>query len=203
MPRTPRTATIALAATLLTLPLAARAQADSASPRQWELRITTGSLRPTGEQRQQLERGPLSTVQVSWLRRPSFAVTGTLGWAKSRDLASVGSPGLNAFTADLGVEARPQHWVVGRRVSLSPFAGVGAGARIYDYRSREASATRNVAAFAALGGELGFRRLGLRIEVRQYVGGFAPLDGAGPTPARSDMTLLTSLRFNRRAVARR
>lgn len=203
MPLALRTARIALVATLLTLPVTARAQADSSMPRRWELRITTGSLRPTGALRQQLERGPLSTVQVSWLRRPSFAVTGTLGWAKSRDLAAIGSPGLNAFTADLGVESRPQHWVVGERVSLGPFAGIGAGARIYDYRSREASATRNVAAYAALGGELGFRRLGLRVEVRQYVGGFAPMDGVGPTPTRSDAMLLTSLRFNRRAVARR
>jgi len=203
MPRTPRTATIALAAMLLTLPLAARAQADTASPRRWELRITSGSLRPTGAQRQQLERGPLSSVQVSWLGRPSFAVTGTLGWAKSRDLVAIGSPGLNALAADLGVEARPRQWVVGQRVSLSPFVGVGAGARIYDYRSREASATRNVAAYAALGGEVGVRRLGLRVEIRQYVGGFAPMDGVGPTPTRSDVMLLTSLRFNRRAVARR
>jgi hypothetical protein len=205
MPLSPSTpsARIALAAILFLLPLAAQAQTDTIRPAHWELRITSGSLIPVGEQRQQLERGPLSTVQVSWLPRPSLAVTGTLGWATSRDLTAVGPRGVNAFAADIGVETRPQRLVVGERVSFSPLAGIGAGTRSYDYRARHTDATHNVAAYAALGGELGYKRLGLRMEARQYVGGFAPMDGAGPTQARSDVMLLTSLRFNRRALAHR
>jgi hypothetical protein len=209
MPRAASTTrtTIALAAILITLPTAAHAQApahaDTIRPRHWELRITSGSLIPVGEQRQHLARGPLSTVQVSWLPRSSMAVTGTVGWATSRDLKGVAPLGVNAFAVDVGIESRPQRLVVGERITLSPLAGIGAGARSYDYRSRRTHATHNVGAYATLGGELGYRRLGLRVELRQYVAGFAPMDGAGPTPARSDVMLLTSLRFNRRAVARR
>lgn len=145
----------------------------------------------------------MSTIQVSWLPRPALAVTGTVGWAKTRNVGAEGAPGLNVYAADLGVETRPQRWVVGERVSLSPFAGLGAGTRSYDYRSRRSDAQHNLAGYAALGAELGVRRIGLRIEARQYVGGFTPMDGTGPTAARSDLMLLTSLRFNRRAVARR
>lgn len=203
MPLTVRRSTIALAALLLSLPRVADAQEDANRSPQWELRITSGSLIPIGEQRQQIERGPLSTLQLSWLPSPALAVTGTLGWAKSRDLATVGSRGLNAFAADIGVETRPQQLVIGERISFSPLAGIGAGARSYDYRSRHTDATHNVGAYAAIGGELGYRRLGLRVEARQYVAGFAPLEGVGPTQARSDVMLLTSLRFNRRALARR
>lgn len=203
---TPRV-TIALAAMLVTLPLSVRAQApahaDTIRQQRLELRITSGSLIPVGEQRQQLTRGPLSTVQLSWLPSPSLAVTGTAGWATSRDLTAVARRGVNAFAVDLGIETRPSRLVVGERVTFSPLAGVGAGARSYDYRSRHTDATHNVAAYAALGGELGYRRLGLRVEARQYLAGFAPMDGEGPTPARSDVMLLTSLRFNRRALARR
>ena len=194
---------VAIAALLLVLPVVGGAQpADSGSSRQWELRITSGTLVPTGAQRRQLERGPLSTVQVSWLPRRSLAVTGTLGWAKSRDLTADGSPGLNAYAADLGVETRPQHWVAGERVSVSPFVGFGAGARSYDYRSRRSDARHNLAAYAALGGELGVGRIGLRVEAREYIGGFSPMDGNGPTAARSDLLMLVSLRFNRRPDAR-
>jgi hypothetical protein len=207
LPTSSPRATFALAAILLALPLTAHAQAtapaDTIRPQRWELRITSGSLIPVGEQRQQLTRGPLSTVQLSWLPRPSLAVTGTVGWATSRDLTAVAQRGVNAFAVDLGIETRPSRLIVGERVTFSPLAGIGAGARSYDYRSRHADATHNVAAFAAIGGELGYRRLGVRVEARQYLAGFAPMDGVGTTPARSDVMLLTSLRFNRRALARR
>jgi hypothetical protein len=194
---------IALAALLFTLPLAARAQADSAGPRRWELRITGGALLPTGDQRHQLKRASLSAIQVSWLPRPSLALTGTLGRARSRDLTVEGSPRLDAFAVDLGVEARPSHWVAGRRVSVSPFVGVGGGARSYDYRARHSDARHNLAGYASLGGELGVGRVGLRVEARQYLGRFAPMAGTGPSDVRGDVLLMTALRFNRRAVASR
>lgn len=195
--------TLVVAALLLAMPTTAEAQADTSRSKAWEVRVTSGSLIPIGEQRQQLARGPLTTVQVSWLPRRALAVTGTLGWAKSKDLTAVGSRGLNAFAADVGIESRPQRLVVGQRISFSPLAGIGAGARSYDYRGGDSNARYNVAAFIALGGELGYRRLGLRMEARQYVSGFAPMDGVGPTPTRGDVMLLTSLRFNRRAAAHR
>lgn len=193
----------ALVALLLALPTVAQAQADSAAPRRWELRIPSGTFMPTGAQRQQLARGSFTALQLAWFPRPALAVNGTVGWARSRDLAAAESPRVNAYAADLGVEARPDRWAVGHRVSFNPFVGVGAGLRSYDYRSRDADARHNVAGYAAMGGELGVGRVALRVEARQYVGGFAAMDGAGPTTTRSDVLVMAGLRFNRRVAARR
>ena len=194
---------IAILAVLFTLPVAARAQSDSTSPRRWELRIPSGALMPTGEQREHLRSGSLTALQISWLPRQSLAVTSTLGWAKSRDLATVGSPRLNAFAVDIGVEARPSRWVVGQRVSLSPFVGLGAGSRSYDYRGRAMDAQHNMAGYTSLGGELGVGRVGLRVEVREYVSGYAPMTGAGARDVRNDAIVMAAVRFNRRAPVAR
>jgi hypothetical protein len=48
------------------------------------------------------------------------------------------------------------------------------------------------------GGELGVGRVGLRVEVRNYVTGFKPLVGVGKIDTRNDVVLMASVRFNRR-----
>jgi len=194
---------IAIAALSLAMPIAAHAQIDSTAPRHWELRITSGALIPVGDQREQLQRAPLSALQVSWLPSPAVAVTGTFAWAKSRDLASERTPRVTAYTADLGVESRPAKWETGERLRVSPFVGAGLGARSYDYVHGRSAARHNVAAYGAIGAELGFGRVALRVEAREYVGGFTAMDGVGPNSPSSDLVMMTSLRFTRRAAARR
>ncbi len=167
----------------------------------WEFRVASGALMPTGEQRDDLRSGSLTMAQIAWLPLPAFAVTASGGWARSRDRRSIETPKLNAFTADLGVEARAAQWIATGTVSFSPFLGLGAGARSYDYRGRSADATHNLAGYGAVGGELGVGRFGLRIEARNYVSGFKPLTGVGTSDTRNDVTLMVALRFNRRSAS--
>ena len=164
--------------------------------RTWELRITGGAFVPAGNQRNFLDGAQMTAAQVSWVVRPSLAVTGTFAWARSRDVASLGNPKLDVFTSDLGVEARPIQWG-GRAVSFSPFAGLGAGARSYNYRKLDVDATHNVAGYGTVGGEIGMGRVGLRLEARDYATGFKPLDGAGRSDTRNDVVMMVGLRFNR------
>jgi hypothetical protein len=117
-------------------------------------------------------------------------------WARSRDVASLGNPKLDVFTSDVGVEARPVQWG-GRAVSFSPFAGLGAGARSYNYRKLAVDATHNVAGYGTVGGEIGMGRVGLRLEVRDYATAFKPLVGAGKAETRNDVVMMVGLRFNR------
>jgi hypothetical protein len=163
----------------------------------WEFRVTSGALVPTGSQRNFLKDAPVSTAQLSWVVRPSLAVTGTFGWARSRDLASPDNPKLDVFTSDLGVEARSAQWFADRSVTFSPFVGVGAGARSYNYRSLNVDATHNLAGYGTVGGELGMGRVGLRLEVRDYASGFRPLAGGGKSDTRNDVVIMAGLRFNR------
>ena len=181
--------------------LAAQTADTSATPERaprWELLVPAGTVVPTGAQRMALKRGNLTAAQLAYVVRPAFAVTATVGWARTRDLASAGDPKLDLFTYDVGAEVRAPRWRSGESVTFAPFAGVGAGGRSYNYRSLDVDATHNVAAYGAVGGELGVRRVRLRVEARDYVAGFKPLGGAGAAATRNDVAVMAGLRFVRR-----
>lgn len=180
---------------------ASSAQLRDTSATSFEVRFTSGAFVPTGNQRNILKDAQYSAAQISWVVRPSLAVTGTFGWARSRDVSSANRSKLDAFTTDLGFEVRPAALAVGRMMRFSPFAGAGAGVRTYNYRKLDVEATNNLAGYAAIGGELGVKRVGLRLEVRDYVAGFKPLVGAGTSEQRNDLVMMVGVRFNRRVAA--
>jgi hypothetical protein len=180
----------------------AAAQTTSAPGTAWEFRITSGAFVPTGNQRNYLKDGQVSAAQLAWLARPSLAVTGTFGWARSRDLRSADTPKLDAFTSDVGVELRPAHWFAGHAVTVDPFVGVGAGTRSYNYRKLDVDATNNLAGYGAVGGQVGMRRVAVRLEVRDYATGFKPLVGPGKSDTRNDVVIMAGLSFNRHSASK-
>lgn len=187
-----------ISAGLVSSPRLTNAQTTGLEPRTWELRGLSGALVPTGDQRDALKRAELYAAQVAWLPRPSLAITGTFGWAPSRDLASANTPKLDVFAYDLGAEFRPATWFTGRAVRFSPILGVGAGARSYNYRNLDERATHNLAGYGSVGGELLVRRVGFRVELRDYVSGFKPLVSGGSADTRNDLVVMTALRLTRK-----
>lgn len=161
----------------------------------WEFLVSSGTVVPTGVQREAVRRGKLTAAQLSYVVRPSLGITATFGWARSRDIATVGDPRLDVFTYDIGAELRAPRWGAGKAITFLPFAGAGAGGRSYNYRSLHVDATHNVAAYGSAGGELGVRRVRLRLEARRNVTGFKPLDGEGRSRTANDVTLMAGLRF--------
>jgi hypothetical protein len=115
----------------------------------WELLIPTGTVVPTGAQRDAIKRGNLSAVQLSYVPRSALAVTAMVGWARSRDIAAANHPKLDVFTYDVGAEVRAPRWGGTRSTTFMPFAGAGVGARSYDYRSLDVDATHNAAGYAS------------------------------------------------------
>jgi hypothetical protein len=194
-------ATLLVSASRLAAQTAAAHDTSEPPPRQgarWELLVPTGTVVPTGAQRAALKRGTMNALQLAYVAHPALAVTATLGWARTRDLASADAPKLDLFTYDVGAEVRAPRWRSGEAVTFVPFAGVGAGARSYNYRSLDVGARHNVAAYGAVGGELGVRRVRLRLEARDYVTGFKPLVGAGGAATRNDVVVMAGLRVVRR-----
>jgi hypothetical protein len=175
----------------------AHAQTPGQKTNAWEVRVSGGAFVPTGDQRNVLKNSQLTALQVSRLLHSSLALTGTFSWARSRDLTSIGTPKLDVFTSDLGFEVRPSQWFTGSVVTFDAFAGLGGGARSYNYRKLDVGATHNLAGYGAIGGELGMGRVGLRLEVRDYVTGFKPLVGSGISRTRNDVVYTVALRFNR------
>ena len=159
----------------------------------WEFRVSSGSFVPTGAQRNLVKDGQVTAAQLSWLVKPSIAVTGTFAWARSRDLTSTETPRLDVFTSDLGLESRPVHWFANAPVSFSPLIGLGAGMRTYNSRSEGAPATNTAVGYAGVGGEFGIGRVGLRLEARDYVGNAR----IGSSGMHNDVVISAAIRFNR------
>lgn len=161
----------------------------------WELVVPSGAMIPTGAQRDAVKRGNMSAVQITYVAQPSLAIVSTFGWARSKDLATAGAPKLDVFTYDVGGELRAPRWIASETMSFMPFAGIGAGGRSYNYRKLDVDATHNLAAYASAGGEVGVRRLRLRLEARDYVAEFKPLAGAGASRTGNDVVVMVGLRL--------
>ena len=193
-----RIALAAVAAISIFAATSPQSVAQSSSDKAWTFLLSSGTVVPTGAQREAIKRGNLTTAQLSYAVHPALAFTATLGWARSRDVATIDHPKLDVFTYDLGAEVRAPRWHEDRLIAFRPFAGMGAGARSYDYRKLESDATHNLAAFGSIGGELDVWRIRLRIEARDYVSGFRPLDGIGTIATRNDVVLLVGLSLVKR-----
>lgn len=180
-----RTALIALVAAA---PVAAQGRAV-------EFRFPGGKLLPTGSARHTLRDAPMNAVQLSWRIEPRVAVTGTFAWARARDLSLDAAPRLDLFTTDFGLEFRTAEHR-GERVRYRGFAGFGAGVQVADHRRLDLATSTQVAGYAAIGGHLGVGRLGIRLEVRDYVTGFRAVLGA-PGASRNDVVVMASVSLAR------
>jgi len=162
----------------------------------FELRPYVGAYIPTGDQRDLLKDAVLVGGQASYRLNPNFALTGTLGWSPSKDRVTPGDQTLDLWQYDVGGELRAPSWLQSGGLDFTPYVGLGAGGRTYNYRDLDVDSKTNFAGYGALGGELGFGRFGLRLEARDYVSQFKPFDG-GDSKTRNDVTLATgfTLRF--------
>ena len=158
----------------------------------FEVRPYAGAFIPTGKQRDLLRDAVLVGGQASYRVNPQFAVTGTFGWSPSEDQITPGNQKLDIWQYDVGGELRAPSWISSGALDFTPFVGLGAGARTYNYRDLDVSSKTNFAGYGVLGGELGFGRIGLRLEGRDYVSQFKPFDGGNST-TRNDVTVATGL----------
>ena len=185
-----RPAVLALTLALGAMPLTAQQSAGT-----WQVRISSGRLVATGDQRTTLKDAPVIAAQVSRTISADLALTTSLGWARSRDLARADMPRLDILSGDLGLEQTVTRWRLGRDASFTPFVGLGAGARRYDSRAEGAEGTTLATGYLAVGGELGIGRVGIRIEARDYA-----TNARGHAGLQQEMVLMGALRFNRQRV---
>jgi hypothetical protein len=158
----------------------------------FELRPYAGAFIPTGTQRDLLKDAVMVGGQASYRIVPQLALTGTLGWSPSKDRITPGDQTLDVWQYDVGAELRAPSWFTSGAWDFTPFVGLGGGGRTYNYRDLDVDSKTNVAGYGTLGGEIGFGRIGLRIEGRDYVSQFKPFDG-GDSKTRNDVTVAAGL----------
>jgi len=194
-------AAFAIVGLMVSSPGGARGQEPLSPAKTWELRFPSGAFVPTGDHRDAIKDAQLTAVQVAWAVRPRLAITGSIAWARSRDLVSVDAPRLDVFTSDLGLEVRSDERFSGRGASFTAFAGAGGGVRSFNHRRLDEDATHHLAGYGAVGGELTRGRVGLRLEVRDYIAGFRPIVRGDGLKVRNDLAITAALRIGRRLTS--
>jgi hypothetical protein len=183
------------AAALFTAAAAAQPLGAQTSGIGLELRPFVGAYIPTGDQRDFVKDAVLVGGEASWRVIPAFAVTGAFSWSPSKDRLTAGDQTLDIFQYDVGGELRvPSGYGLGF-AQLTPFVGLGVGGRTYSYRDLDVSSKSNVDGYGALGGDIGFGPIALRIEARDYVSQFKPLVGGGDTKTRNDIGLAAGVSY--------
>lgn len=174
--------------TLALVALLAVARAASAQVRgpRFEMRPFAGAYVPTGRQSDAFGSAFTLGTQGAVDVTRSIAFVGNFAWIHGTDRLSVMGARVETFQYDAGLEvglSRP----VEAAFMLRPFVGLGGGARTYGYRDPD-NATRTFATgHAALGTEFLVGRTALRLELRDYVSGYAA-PGSTKSVTRNDVT---------------
>lgn len=151
------------------VPLAAAAQSSDLRP---EVRPFVGAFVPTGAQHDDFKAASLVGMQAALELAPWAHVVGTVSWTHGHArFSSLESDVTHIWQYDIGPEFNLQRefengWL------LKPFAGLGIGARTYDYRAPGLATNACTAGYGALGTELQWDYVAFRVEGRDYLSCF-------------------------------
>lgn len=188
--------TFVAAALLGTFIAAAAAAGQSPSESRLEVRPFIGAFIPTGDQREMLDDAITVGAQGAYAVTSYLSIVGTFSVTPSSDTRMSLNDDLDVFSYDIGAELRKSFIVSKSGMTLSPFVGLGAGGRTYDYRDLETHAASNLTGYGALGAQLQMGSIGLRIEARDYVSSVTGLTGElTKRETRNDVAIVSALSF--------
>jgi hypothetical protein len=155
---------------ILLLAGTARAQADL--PTRLEIRPFAGAFIPLGQQRGDFRNATMVGLQGAMEVNSRLHFVGTVGWTHGHNRFTPGTNDLtHIWQTDVGVEGniiRP----INARWELRPFAGAGAGIRMYNYSAKTLERGTCSSTFVAAGSEAQRGVIALRFEARNYLSCF-------------------------------
>lgn len=162
-----------------------------------EIRPFAGAIIPTGDQRTLFRDAPMLGLQTAVEVTPSLHVVGTFGWVAAQNKYPVAKDNVNVFLYNVGVELGFVQPLAGRW-ELRPFAGLGFGARTYDYQATTLATKTCSAGYGALGTEFQLGRTALRLEARDNLYCFkSPIAGVA-SETRNDVGLAFGIAYHLR-----
>jgi hypothetical protein len=176
--------------------LATTAAAQSADSR-FEVRPFIGAYIPTGDQRDVLDDAITVGAQGAYAVTNNLSIVGTFSLTPSSNKQISLYDDVDVFTYDIGAELHKSFSVGSRGMRLSPFIGVGAGGRTYDYRDLDTNSETTFAGYGAIGGHVQRGSIGFRLEARDYVSSFKGLSGElTESETRNDVAIFTAISFS-------
>lgn len=154
-----------------------------------EIRPFIGAFMPEGAFEYQFKSATTLGVEGAFELSPNFHVLATLSWTPvHHTFAAIANDQTSVWQYDLGAELNLVR-KMGEHALFRPFAGVGAGARTYDYRQPGVATSTCSAVYGAAGTELQRGTLAWRFEGRGYLMCFAnPV--SGKKNIRNDYSLM-------------
>ena len=180
-----------MAMTFSTLvPAAAKAQSE------FEIRPFAGALIPVGDQRDELKNGTMAGVSANYRLTRTLWLTGLVGWSDSQARLLNGEPNVDVYHYNIGTEFRPFDFTAGSNWRFRPFMGGGLGGRTYDTDANGLESQTNFTGYSALGLQIDYRVVGLRLEGRNYLSRSKGLTGDQDTKTRDDIGITAGLSFH-------
>ncbi len=161
-----------------------------------EIRPFVGAYVPVGAMRRDFRDATTLGLQAAVERSRHLHFLGSASWTHGHNRYDRGSDRTDLWQYDVGLELnlyRPTAagWV------FRPFAGVGGGARTFDYRASGLPSYTCTSGYGSLGTELQTGAVALRLEARDYLSCFkSPVTGLHDT--RSDLGLSLGVAYHRR-----
>lgn len=149
-------------AALVTTAMAASAQGPKVRP---EIRPFAGMFIQTGGQRNLFDDAAMVGLQAALELQPSLHLLGTFGWVHANTKYPASNDNVQILQVDVGFELNLVP-ALGEASLITPFLGVGVGARTYLYEDESLRNQTCHAYYGAIGAEFQLDRAAIRLEGR-------------------------------------
>ncbi len=165
--------------------------ADAQQNHSFHVAPFVGGFVPTGSQRDVLKDSVFTGITASYDVLPYLAVVGSFGWAPTK-VKNLANSQLDMYQYDLGVQGQ-YAFNPGAGLTLTPFVGVGVGARTYSFRHLSASSETDFTGYVSAGATLQYSVFTVSATARDYVSHYEGLGLTSANATRNDLGFLGSV----------
>jgi hypothetical protein len=165
--------------------------ADTQQDHPFHVAPFVGGFVATGNQRDVLEDSVFTGITASYDLNPYLAVVGSFGWAPTK-VKNLANSDLDLFQYDLGVQGQ-YALDAGYGLTLTPFVGLGVGARTYSFRDLSPSAETDFSGYVSAGATLQYRMVTFSATARDYISHYEGLGVYGGNSTHNDLALFGSV----------
>ena len=161
----------------------------------FESRSVIGAFIPTGDQRAELDGALMMGSSLAFRASETVSLVGRFTWSGSNAKQLTGDPDVKVYSYDLGAEYRIADVGAGRSWRVRPFVGGGVGGRTYNADVSGMKNETDFVGYGALGIQADYKKIGFRLEGRDYLSRYDGLNGAGDGATRNDVGVSAGMAF--------